>query len=423
MKGETMTANLAKLIHVEELTEAHALLDRDGMIYAVSKIERSGETVRFTATHRNNDMLMQQIEPRAVEMKRGSRVNILEPGAVSPTEAAQAAQPGRVLLFARPASGQIGPLNEATEAAANQHVESIRQLMSEGIKRGDAIRLVRSRSALGEMAWQKIIAALPADEIIEDASRPHFPQCGATRRAVCPACDRAIDVCESVRCTTCRNCGNDLRAAVPAKKPLWCRACLIEHGDQLSDGVIFANHARRCDLCGKGVLTWAVDAHRRAKHADASEQLASGRVDTLPTGPRDVSADVLKVEALFEQILATDLPKAVDRQNRQDSRKQIAADIRALLSRLKLKGISVTAPNYSMAQSVRINLPTVPNDYTGCDNRENDFREHRVNTCRHCHLQERARRRLEAIILAAYPALDNRSDSMTDHFDYRLSVS
>jgi hypothetical protein len=423
MKGETMMANSAKLIPVEELTEADALLDRDGMIYTVSEIARTDETVSFTATHRNNDMVLQQIAPRAVQMKRGSRIQVLEPGAPSPTQAAQAAQPRRVLIFARPASGQIGPLNEATEAAANQHVESIRQLMSEGIKRGDAIRLVRSRSCLGEMAWQKIIAALPADEIIEDESRPHFPQCGATRRAVCPACNCAIDVCESVRCATCRNCGNDLRGAVPAKKPLWCRACLIEHGDQLSEGVIFANHAKPCDRCGKGVLTWAMDAHRRAKHADASEQLASGRVETLPTGPRDVSAAVLKIEALFEQILATDLPKALDRQNRQNSRKQIASDIRALLARLKLKGISVTSPNYSMAQSVRISLPTVPNDYSGCDNRENDFREHYVYNCRHCHLKERARRRLEAIILAAYPALDNRSDSVTDHFDYRLSVS
>jgi hypothetical protein len=31
--------------------------------------------------------------------------------------------------------------------------------------------------------------------------------------------------------------------------------------------------------------------------------------------------------------------------------------------------------------------------------------------------------RIEAIILSAFPDLDDRSDSMTDYYDYRLSIS
>lgn len=118
----------------------------------------------------------------------------------------------------------------------------------------------------------------------------------------------------------------------------------------------------------------------------------------------------------FQSIFDAQLPADSGLRIRHSPRKEIAANIRALLRRLKIKGISVTAPNYSMAQSVEIRLPEAS---------EHDRRQetgHDYATCPICIERHEASKYLEKIILAAFPDLDNRSDSQSDYFNYRLSI-
>jgi hypothetical protein len=86
---------------------------------------------------------------------------------------------------------------------------------------------------------------------------------------------------------------------------------------------------------------------------------------------------------------------------RRMSRKERAAAARKLFRSLGLKGLSVTAPNYSMASSVHVALP---------DGDRGD-REGRMALTS-------ARRKVEALLLVAFPGTEDRSDIMTDYFDF-----
>ena len=90
---------------------------------------------------------------------------------------------------------------------------------------------------------------------------------------------------------------------------------------------------------------------------------------------------------------------------------------RQLFKRLGLKGISVTCPNYSMAQSVDVRLPKRSDyvfDVRGMVDHLND-KASQANS--------KAQRLIDAILLKAFPFHDNRSDSQSDYFDYCWSVS
>jgi hypothetical protein len=50
------------------------------------------------------------------------------------------------------------------------------------------------------------------------------------------------------------------------------------------------------------------------------------------------------------------------------------------------------------------------------------YRDHEYRTCPRCQRRHVATLRLTSLILAAYPDLDDRSDSQVDHFDYCLSI-
>ncbi len=120
---------------------------------------------------------------------------------------------------------------------------------------------------------------------------------------------------------------------------------------------------------------------------------------------------------LYDQILATELPAVINPAFRKESRKTWAVGVRALFKRLGLKGISVTAPRYSMAQSIDIGFP-----WRSCtDPVHADFSKNNSD-CADCSRVWKAKNHVEKIILAAYPDLDNRSDLQSDYFDYCLSV-
>jgi len=96
-------------------------------------------------------------------------------------------------------------------------------------------------------------------------------------------------------------------------------------------------------------------------------------------------------------------------------RKVQAATLRKLLRKLGVKGVSVTAPNYSMAQSVDVRMPlldvpVIKTDDDPWGRRDVDSVEANANAA--------ANEKFRAILAKAFPNHDDRSDSMTDYFDY-----
>ena len=138
------------------------------------------------------------------------------------------------------------------------------------------------------------------------------------------------------------------------------------------------------------------------------------------------------MNAKYEQICNTPLP-AFRANIRSLSRKEWAKQVKSLLKSLGLGFVSVTAPSYSMASSIHIRFHQDEGPWEGGEHeklhaeinqRERDGYEWLGygNYCPHCKQQWQAHQRLEKIILAAFPDLDDRSDSQSDHFDSCLSI-
>ena len=107
--------------------------------------------------------------------------------------------------------------------------------------------------------------------------------------------------------------------------------------------------------------------------------------------------------------------------DRSARRKVRAASARALFKQLGLKHISVTAPDYSMAQAVHVRLPRVK-DVPAL---QAEWEQHSTEESRAL-LRRReyaAEQKVEAILARAFPNHLDRSDIMCDHFDYCWSVS
>jgi hypothetical protein len=118
---------------------------------------------------------------------------------------------------------------------------------------------------------------------------------------------------------------------------------------------------------------------------------------------------------LLYAILRADLPSVRNPDLRKERRTVWAKAIRRLLADLGIKGVSITTPHYSMAHSIDVKLPAgTPHDRGAAD--------HEYRDCPMCQERNRAQDRITQIILAAFPDLDDRSDSMTDYFDFCLSV-
>jgi hypothetical protein len=105
-----------------------------------------------------------------------------------------------------------------------------------------------------------------------------------------------------------------------------------------------------------------------------------------------------------------------------------AAAARSLFRSLGLRGISVTAPRYSMAHSVDVRIPREsdahdqdrwPHDHSACCP---DGEHTEENRCRVCARESWVRQRIEAILDLAFPNHRDRSDSQSDHFDFCWSI-
>lgn len=131
---------------------------------------------------------------------------------------------------------------------------------------------------------------------------------------------------------------------------------------------------------------------------------------------------------LIDAIMAIDLDEIKPVcHDRHIPRKQQAALARQLFKAIGLRGISVTTPNYSMAQVVNVRIPEEPHPgWAGYEQYENatysdmpDDVPARRWSARHY----AAEQKVKEILLRAFPAHDDRSDSMTDYYDYCWSIS
>jgi hypothetical protein len=128
-------------------------------------------------------------------------------------------------------------------------------------------------------------------------------------------------------------------------------------------------------------------------------------------------------EQVYDSILATPLPNLIDNKARRWYRKERAAKVRKLFKSLGIKGVSVTAPSYSMAQAIHIRLPYDSYHEHATHYTFDEAQQRMVSNCPICAKKNAADRHLEAIILAAYPDLEDRNDPMTDYYNYCLSFS
>lgn len=106
-----------------------------------------------------------------------------------------------------------------------------------------------------------------------------------------------------------------------------------------------------------------------------------------------------KAEALRVALEAVELSAVPVKSRERCYRKERARLARELFRELGLRGISVTAPNYSMARVVDIRLPRLASGE-----------------------QAEMRWKVSEILDRAFPNCDDRSDSMTDYFDACWSI-
>jgi hypothetical protein len=123
--------------------------------------------------------------------------------------------------------------------------------------------------------------------------------------------------------------------------------------------------------------------------------------------------------ALHKRLAEIDLTTiAVLTTDRHCARKESAKLARQLFSSLKIKGVSVRTPNYSMAMSVDIRMPKRSDYVLDAGGMIADAPSDPA-----CIANREAEEKLEAILAVAFPNHDNRSDTQTDHFDYKWSVN
>lgn len=115
---------------------------------------------------------------------------------------------------------------------------------------------------------------------------------------------------------------------------------------------------------------------------------------------------------------------------RNIGRKEQAALTRKLFHQLGIKGVSVTAPNYSMAQSVDVRVPTIErqgDDYLfdGKSYEHDTYSDmpDGVPAKAKQRAKYEAEKRIGEILDCAFPNHDDRSDSQSDHFDYCWSIN
>jgi hypothetical protein len=121
----------------------------------------------------------------------------------------------------------------------------------------------------------------------------------------------------------------------------------------------------------------------------------------------------------LQNIIDAGLPSVQNPDLRKEPRKAWAKQVRTLFKAMGLTGISVTTPNYSMASAISIELPKA----IGCNYDDTNNNQHpHLPQCPACQQKEQAERKLEQILYAAFPDMNDRSDYVSDYFDNCFSI-
>lgn len=102
---------------------------------------------------------------------------------------------------------------------------------------------------------------------------------------------------------------------------------------------------------------------------------------------------------------------------RSAGQKERTVMIRKALKDCGVRGVSVTMATGSMCYWTHVRAEGVPHA------EGTDWNEHERRECLVCERNQAADKKLHAIIMAAFPDLGDRSDSMTDHFDFVFTVN
>jgi hypothetical protein len=132
----------------------------------------------------------------------------------------------------------------------------------------------------------------------------------------------------------------------------------------------------------------------------------------------------------LEKIIKAPLPTTT-RNIRDLDRKEQAKIVRQLFKSLGFTGVSVTTPTYSMASSINISLPRQPweGEHEPEHNRLQAIEYSKpsyngmVQVCPWCKESWLADKQIRAIILAAFPDMDNRSDTQSDYSDFAFTIN
>lgn len=143
-----------------------------------------------------------------------------------------------------------------------------------------------------------------------------------------------------------------------------------------------------------------------------------GNMKTNETTTAAREAEQISAEALHARLAQIDLdsvfPITLDR---HCGRKETARLARKVMKLHGIKGISITAPNYSMAQSVDVSMPR-RQDYSifECYDRIDFVNDPAAQA------NGAAAKKIEAILAKAFPNHDDRSELQSDYHDYKWSV-
>lgn len=107
---------------------------------------------------------------------------------------------------------------------------------------------------------------------------------------------------------------------------------------------------------------------------------------------------------------------------RYDPRTETAKQVRRTLRAMGIRGVRVTTPRYSMAQGLDIAFAGDDHTPDACGQWDSVYREH-DRDCPRFWRWHLADQRIEALLIRAFPNLDNRSDSQTDYFDAYFHIN
>ncbi len=127
------------------------------------------------------------------------------------------------------------------------------------------------------------------------------------------------------------------------------------------------------------------------------------------------TAKAISFQTALELVNLAAIP--VMTKNRHIPRKEQAALARELFKRIGIKGVSVRTPNYSMASSVDVFIPR------RCDYVFNEYRQVEYASDPASIANQSARGTILAILAAAFPNHDDRSEYVSDYFDFCWSVA